>query len=144
VRQPDDAAGRRLDVEHVTWTGDGLKFLIERSKMDAQGEGAEIAIPHGQADDTCPVTALRSWLELSKTSAGPLFRKVNRRGVAYSLPTAWKALLLRCIDRVQPSGGLELAYGRSPVYPSVTVACGTCACQTVQSANCGASEPSGL
>ena len=77
-----------VDVEHVTWTGDGLKLLIERSKMDAQGEGAEIAIPHGQADDTCPVTALRSWLELSKTSAGPLFRKVNRGGVAYSLPAA--------------------------------------------------------
>jgi integrase len=43
-----------LDIEHVTWTGDGLKLLIERSKTDAQGEGAEIAIPHGRADDTCP------------------------------------------------------------------------------------------
>ena len=36
-----------LDVEHVTWTGDGLKLLIERSKTDTQGEGAEIAIPPG-------------------------------------------------------------------------------------------------
>ena len=31
-----------LDVEHVTWTADGLKLLIERSKTDAEGEGAEI------------------------------------------------------------------------------------------------------
>ena len=44
-----------LDVEHVTWTDEGLKLLIERSKTDAQGEGAEIAIPRGRADDTCPV-----------------------------------------------------------------------------------------
>ena len=49
-----------LDVEHVTWTGDGLKLLIERSKTDTQGEGAEIAIPHGRADYTCPVTALKT------------------------------------------------------------------------------------
>ena len=34
------------DMEHVTWTGDGLKLLIERSKTDAQGEGAEIVIRH--------------------------------------------------------------------------------------------------
>ena len=69
-----------LDIEHVTWMRNGLKLLIERSKTDADGEGAEIAIPRGQADETCPVAALRIWLELSKISTGPLFRKVNRGG----------------------------------------------------------------
>ena len=54
--------------------------LIERSKTDAQGEGAEIAIPRGHADDTCPIAALKSWLELAEITAGPLFRKVNRGG----------------------------------------------------------------
>jgi integrase len=66
-----------LDVDHVTWTTNGLKLLIERSKTDAHGEGAEIAIPRGQADDTCPVTALKTWLALSEITAGPLFRKVG-------------------------------------------------------------------
>ena len=37
----------------MTWTTNGLKLLIERSKTDAHGEGAEIAIPRGQADDNC-------------------------------------------------------------------------------------------
>jgi integrase len=69
-----------LDVEHVTWTADGLKLLIERSKTDAEGEGAEIASPRGRADDTCPVAALKEWLELSEITTGPLFRKVNRSG----------------------------------------------------------------
>jgi integrase len=58
----------------------GLRLLIERSKTDAEGEGAEIAISRGQANATCPVAALNTWLELSKISTGPLFRKVNRGG----------------------------------------------------------------
>ncbi len=35
----------------------GLKLLIERSKTDKQGEGAELAIPRGRAEETCPVSA---------------------------------------------------------------------------------------
>ena len=68
----------RLDVEHVTWTETGLKLLIERSKTDGAGEGAEIAIPAGRSADSCPVAALRTWLDLAEIKAGPLFRKVNR------------------------------------------------------------------
>jgi integrase len=69
-----------LNIEHVTWMRNGLKLLIERSKTDAEGKGAKIAIPCGQADETCPVASLRTWLALSKISTGPLFRKVNRGG----------------------------------------------------------------
>jgi integrase len=62
-------------------TRNGFVLLIGRSKTDTLGEGAEIAIPRGQADDTCPVAALKVWLALSELVAGPLFRKVNRGGV---------------------------------------------------------------
>jgi len=67
-------------VEHVTWTRAGMKLLIGRSKTNAEGEGAEIAIPRGQSPETCPVTALQQWLTAAEISAGPLFRKVNRGG----------------------------------------------------------------
>jgi integrase len=70
-----------LDVEHVAWTRNGIKLLIERSKTDAEGEGAEIGIPRGQAGETCPVEALAAWLDLAEITGGPLFRKVNRGGV---------------------------------------------------------------
>jgi integrase len=70
-----------LDVGHVTWTDEGLTLLLERSKTDKDGEGAEIVIPRGRADDTCPVAALKAWLEQAEITAGPLFRKVNRGGV---------------------------------------------------------------
>ena len=73
-----------LNVEHVTWTEDGMKLLIERSKTDKQGEGAEIAIPRGKAEETCPVAALKDWLALAEITVGPLFRKVNRGGAVES------------------------------------------------------------
>ena len=73
-----------LDVEHVTWTEEGLKLLIERSKTDKQGEGVEIAVPRGKAEETCPVAVLKDWLELAEIKAGPLFRKVNRGGAVES------------------------------------------------------------
>jgi integrase len=69
-----------LDFGHVTWTGEGFTLLIERSKTDKEGEGAEIAIPRGRSDETCPVVALQSWLAAAEITAGPLFRKVNRGG----------------------------------------------------------------
>jgi integrase len=69
-----------LDMAQATWTGDGLTLLIERSKTDKAGEGAEIAISRGRSEETCPVTALQAWLTAAEITAGPLFRKVNRGG----------------------------------------------------------------
>ena len=62
-----------LDIEHVTWTSEGLRLQIERSKTDAEGKGAEIAIPRGRSEETCPVTALQAWLTAAQITAGPHF-----------------------------------------------------------------------
>jgi integrase len=69
-----------LDVAHVTWTGNGLKLLIARSKTDKEGAGAEIAIPGGNSHATCPIAALKTWMTDGKIKTGPLFRKINRGG----------------------------------------------------------------
>ena len=45
-----------LDVEHVTWTTEGLTLLITRSKKE--GVGAEVSIPYGGNSETCPVEVL--------------------------------------------------------------------------------------
>ena len=87
-----------LDVAHVTWTDEGMKLLIERSKTDTEGQGAEIAIPRGRSDETCPVTALHTWLTVAQISAGPLFRKVNRGGAVETTrlsPDAVRQILLK-------------------------------------------------
>jgi integrase len=70
-----------LDLEHVTWTRQGMRLLIVRSKTDQTGEGAELGIPRGQSPETCPVAALKAWLRAAAITSGPLFRKVTRWGV---------------------------------------------------------------
>lgn len=69
-----------LDVDHLTWSADGLKLLLEKSKTDKGGEGAEVMIVAGRRAETCPVAALRRWLEVAAISSGPVFRKVNKAG----------------------------------------------------------------
>ena len=104
-----------LDVEHVTWTNAGMKLLIERSKTDAEGEGAEIAIPRGQSPETCPVAALQQWLTAAEISAGPLFRKVNRGGAvetARLVPDAVRQILLKRAAKAGLKGTLA-----EPVSP---------------------------
>jgi integrase len=69
-----------LDVEHITWTTEGLTLLITRSKTDKEGAGAEIGIPFGGTPETCPIKALRLWLDQAEIESGPIFRKVDRWG----------------------------------------------------------------
>ncbi len=69
-----------LDVGHVTWTAEGMRLLIVRSKTDKEGAGAEIGIAHGHSPATCPVAALKLWLERAELLSGPVFRKVDRWG----------------------------------------------------------------
>jgi len=69
-----------LDVERLTWSNDGVKLLLEKSKTDKDGEGAEIMIVFGRREDTCPVRALRRWLDSAAIRSGPVFRKVNKAG----------------------------------------------------------------
>src|SRR5258708_16663589 len=60
-----------LDVEHVTSMPEGMRLLIVRSKTDKEGAGAEIGITHGRVPETCPVMALRRWLEHAEVTSGP-------------------------------------------------------------------------
>lgn len=69
-----------LQVSDVHWQADGVVLHVPRSKGDQHGHGRDVACPAQQSDDTCPVRALRAWLDASKVSEGPLFRSVGRLG----------------------------------------------------------------
>jgi len=69
-----------LDFEDVQFTGDGLVILLRRSKTDQEGEGRRVGLPYGSNPETCPVRALRAWIEASAIDAGPLFRSITRHG----------------------------------------------------------------
>lgn len=69
-----------LQVADVTFTEDGLEVNLRRSKTDQEGKGERKGIPYGSDRATCPVRALKAWLEAAGISSGPVFRSVTRHG----------------------------------------------------------------
>lgn len=69
-----------LALDDLQFTDDGLVITLRRSKTDQAGEGYIKGIPYGSTPATCPVRALRAWLEASEIASGPLFRSVWKGG----------------------------------------------------------------
>lgn len=69
-----------LNVEDLAEDQEGYVVRIQRSKTDQEGQGRALGIPYGENPETCPVRALRAWLERSRLTEGPLFRTVSRSG----------------------------------------------------------------
>ncbi|WP_051311730.1 site-specific integrase [Zooshikella ganghwensis] len=63
--------------ENLTWEPEGLLITLPVSKTDQQRDGLVRALPYGTSS-VCPVNALKHWLDISATTAGPVFRRVNR------------------------------------------------------------------
>jgi integrase len=98
-----------LDVEHLSWSDEGVKLLLAKSKTDKEGEGAEVMIVFGRHDATCPVSALQGWLAAAKITAGPVFRKVNKAGRAEARrlsEDAVRQILRRCASTAGVLGTL--------------------------------------
>ena len=64
-----------LDYEDLDFVEEGLKIQIRRSKTDQFGEGSIKALPYFDSSKYCPVISLKNWIEISKISTGPLFRR---------------------------------------------------------------------
>lgn len=69
-----------LDVSDLSFTAEGLLITLRRSKTDQAGEGRQVAIPHGSHQETCPVRAMRAWLEAADITEGAVFRPITRHG----------------------------------------------------------------
>ena len=69
-----------LQLEDVAWVEEGSILTLRRSKTDQQGQGRQVALPLGAHAQTCPVRALRSWIEQAQLTEGRLFRAVDRHG----------------------------------------------------------------
>jgi site-specific recombinase XerD len=69
-----------LDVEDLSFVEEGLVLFLRRSKTDRTSEGVKIAIRRGSRTDTCPVNAMRNWLEASGITSGAVFRPVAKGG----------------------------------------------------------------
>lgn len=69
-----------LDVADVKFQAEGLLITLRRSKTDQEGSGRQVAIPDGAHAETCPVRALRLWLDSAPISEGPIFRPMRKGG----------------------------------------------------------------
>ena len=64
-----------LDHDDLDFVPEGLKINIKRSKTDQFGEGFTKALPYFDNSQYCPVISLKNWLEVSRITSGPLFRR---------------------------------------------------------------------
>lgn len=69
-----------LEVRDLTFTEQGLSIRLPRSKTDQEQAGRIVAIGFGQYEESCPVMALRAWLDGAGIKSGPVFRAVDRHG----------------------------------------------------------------
>lgn len=94
-----------LDVEDVDDRSDGLVITVVRSKTDQEGAGRRIGIPYGSYPGSCPVRAVRAWLERSGIEHGPLFRPVRHGKVLDSRLSGRSVALI--VKRVGATVGFD-------------------------------------
>ncbi|MCL4116351.1 UNVERIFIED_CONTAM: hypothetical protein GTU68_007097 [Idotea baltica] len=69
-----------LEIEDVENHPEGVIVNKRRSKTDQEAAGKRIEVAYGEQLFTCPVRALRSWIDEADIQTGPIFRPVNRHG----------------------------------------------------------------
>ena len=57
-----------LDVGDMSFGDDGIEVTIRWSKTDQEGLGRKMRIPYGGRPRTCPVRAVRDWIDFAYLS----------------------------------------------------------------------------
>ena len=68
-----------LNYNDLDFVPEGIKINIRRSKTDQFGEGSIKALPYFDNSQYCPVLSLKNWIDISKITSGPLFRRFSKR-----------------------------------------------------------------
>lgn len=66
-----------LDVGDIEFVRHGLVITLRHSKVDPEGRGRKIGIPHGRTKH-CPVKAIEIWLQQATICEGPIFSPISR------------------------------------------------------------------
>lgn len=98
-----------LTVEDLKWQRDGCIANVARSKTDQDGAGQDKIIPYGANSITCPVRALKDWLDASKITSGPIFRAII--GDTLSSRPLCPAVVARIVQRNPHIGDRKAQFG---------------------------------
>lgn len=97
-----------LELPHdIEWKRDGILLKLRRSKGDQLGRGQEVAVAYGKHEATCPVRALKKWLQGSGISSGPLFRAVEHGRIGAEALS--DKAVYRLVKRLAEAAGLDPA-----------------------------------
>lgn len=69
-----------LEVSDLEWRAEGLAVTVRRSKTDQEGAGMTKGILFGVNPRTCPLRALKAWMEEAGIQEGPVFRGFIKGG----------------------------------------------------------------
>lgn len=97
-----------LDVEDLVFRPDGVEIILRRSKTDQEAQGTKKGIHYGRNSETCPVKALKAWLEAAGIMSGPVFRGVNRHSQVQSERLNDKTVA-RVVKKAAEAAGLDPA-----------------------------------
>jgi len=97
-----------LTTADVQFVDAGLVIQLRRSKTDQEGAGFSKGLPYGTHADTCPVRALRRWLDAAEITSGPLFRPIGRYGTVGTAALHPQGVV-RAVKRTAKLLGLDVA-----------------------------------
>jgi len=107
-----------IHICDLKFSSDGVVVTVRKSKTDQEGAGREVGLPFGSSSQTCPVLALRQWLDRAGIQEGPVFRAVQRYGHVSrrglhrdSIGKLLKRAAARAGMNVDPLGGHSLRAG---------------------------------
>jgi integrase len=107
-----------IHICDLKFSTDGVVVTVRKSKTDQESAGREVGLPFGSSSQTCPVLALRQWLDAAKITDGPVFRSVGRYGHVSrrglhkdSIGKLLKRAAARAGMNVDPLGGHSLRAG---------------------------------
>jgi site-specific recombinase XerD len=109
LRRSELVALTTADVEFIE--GEGVNVYVRRSKSDQEGTGLVKGLPYGSNKLTCPVTALRQWLQAADRQVegafeGDIFRRFHRgESIGESAMTA--QYVSKVLKRHAESAGLD-------------------------------------
>jgi len=67
-----------LNKDDIEFVFEGVKIKVKQSKTDQFGEGLTKGLPYFESKFYCPVVTLQKWINISKITKGPLFRKISK------------------------------------------------------------------
>ena len=113
LRRSELVALQAEDVQLIE--GEGVNIYVRASKTDQEGEGLVKGLPYGSNKMTCPVTALRQWLQAAEKEVegslqgnfeGDIFRRFYR-GESVGKEAMTAQYVSKVLKRHAESAGLD-------------------------------------